>query len=261
MSEEKLEESKKKIIKLSASSIGTFDKCPKKYHYRYIEKPDVPETDWSFLEFGKCAHAALEYFHQHLMDNVEKPEDYGQIMRESFMKALKEYNLEILRDELPYLKEILQDYLDVILKDGLPHVISAELSFNFKIGEYVVRGFIDRIDKIGPGEYHVVDYKTNKNPKYLTNFQLLLYALAIKEQFPDAKIIHGSYVLLKHKSKLKSWSFTEKDYQDTIDKVMATGQSIDTNTFWEKRPSVLCNWCDYKSICQDAWTEDNDNLC
>ncbi len=247
----------KKIIKLSASSIGTFEKCPKQYHYRYIEKPKVKETDWSFLEFGKCAHSALEYFHLHLMENIEEPESYGDIMKTSFKKALKEYDIDILRDELPLLKEVLQNYLDVILEEGLPHVISAEMDFNFKIGEYTVRGFIDRIDKVGPEEYHVVDYKTNKNPKYLTNFQLLLYALALKERFPDAKIIHGSYVLLKHKSKLKSWTFTEKDYQDTIDKITSTGLSIDTNTFWEKKPTVLCNWCNYKSICQDAWTDDN----
>jgi ATP-dependent helicase/DNAse subunit B len=247
----------KKIIKLSASSIDTFGKCPKKYHYKYIEKPDVPETDWSFLEFGNCAHAVLEYFHIHLMENIEKPDNYGDVMKKSFKKAIKEHNLNILRDELPLLKEVLQDYLDVILKDGLPHVISTEMNFTFKIDKYQLRGFIDRVDKIGPGEYHVVDYKTSKDPKYLTNFQLLLYALAVKEKFNDAKIIHGSYVLLKHKSRLKSWTFTEKDYQDTIDTITDTGLSIDTNTLWEKKPTVLCNWCDYKSICQDTWTDDN----
>ena len=247
-----------KIIKLSASSIGTFEKCPKKYHYRYIDKPNVPEKDWSFLEFGKCAHRALELFHIDLMENVREPADYGNVMRVSFKEALKEHDQKVLSSEMPYLKEVLQDYLDVILKDGLPQVVSAELDFNFKIGDYIVRGFIDRVDKLGDGEYHVVDYKTNKNPKYLTNFQLLLYALAVKEKFPDAKLIHGSYVLLKHKSELKSWTFNDSDYQGAIDKILKTGRSIDTNVFWEKKPSVLCNWCDYKSICQDNWIEEGE---
>jgi RecB family exonuclease len=247
----------KKLIKLSASSIGTYEKCPKNYHYRYIEKPDVPKQKWPHLEFGSCAHRVLELFHLDLIDNVRDPSEYADLMKDCFKKGLKEFDIEILRDELLYLKEVLQEYLNIILEEGLPQVISAEMDFNFKIGEYTVRGFIDRVDKIGPGEYHVVDYKTSKNPSYLTNFQLLLYALAIKERYPDAEIIHGSYVLLKHKSKLMSWSFTEKDYQETIQKVIDTGRSIDTEAVWEKKPSVLCNWCDYRTICQDDWTESN----
>jgi putative RecB family exonuclease len=243
------------MIKLSASSIGTFEKCPKKYHYRYIEKPDIPPTDWSFLEFGKCAHRILELFHIDLLENVRTPDEYPIIMRDSFKAGLKEYDLDILLDELPFLKSVIQSYLDKILKEGIPNVVSVEMDFNFKINGYLVRGFIDRIDKVGPGEYRVVDYKTNKNPKYLTNFQLLLYALAIKERFPDAETIHGSYVLLKHNCKTMDWTFTEKDYQNTIDKISGVGKSIDTREEWEKKPSILCNWCDYKSICQDNWTD------
>lgn len=101
----------------------------------------------------------------------------------------------------------------------------------------------------------MVDYKTNKNPKYLTNFQLLLYALAIKEKFPDAKLIHGSYILLKHGSKTMDWTFTEKDYQKTLKLIKDVGVSISTDKIWEKKPSVLCNWCDFQSICQDNWAE------
>ena len=60
------------MLKLSASSIGCYTKCPKQYHYRYIEKPDVEAKDWSFLEFGKCAHETLEIFHKVLMNNILK---------------------------------------------------------------------------------------------------------------------------------------------------------------------------------------------
>lgn len=237
--------------------MGTFKKCPKQYHYRYIDKPDIPKKDWSFLEFGKCAHRVLELFHEDLIENVRRPDEYHLVMKNSFKDALKEFDLKILRDDLPELKEILQFYLDKMLKDGIPQVISNELEFKIMVGDYMVRGYIDRIDKVGPGEYHVVDYKTNKNPKYLKNFQLLLYALVIKEKFPDAKKIKGSYVLLKHECKSLSWDFTDKDIQKARDKVLEIGTSIDARGVlaekWEKKPTRLCNWCDYKSICQDNW--------
>jgi RecB family exonuclease len=246
------------MLKLSASSIGTYEKCPKQYQYKYIIKPDVPPKDWSFLEFGKCAHRTLELFHEHLLYNVEEPEEYPNLMRKAFKKALSEFDPNILKPEFPELKGVIQDYLDIIKKDGLPPVIHNELSFNFKIEGYTVRGFIDRIDKIGEGEYHVVDYKTNKNPKYLTDFQLLLYALAVKEKYPDAETVHGSYVLLKHKSRTKDWTFTEEDYQRTVDKVLRVGTDITLGEKWEKKPSILCNWCDFYSICQGVWSEDSE---
>lgn len=241
------------MIKLSASSIGTFEKCPKKYYYQYIEKPDVQRPEWIHLEFGSCAHRALELFHLDLLNNVREPSEYSKVMRRAFKTALSEFNVELLRPELPYLREIIQDYLDSIRENGLPPAVDVEMGFEFSIESFKVRGYIDRLDKLGPGEYEVVDYKTTKSPKYLTDFQLRLYALAVKEHYPDAEVIHGSYVLLKHKSTAKRWTFSDKDLQDTVDKVIRAGTDIDTEETWEKRPSMLCNWCDFKSICQDSW--------
>lgn len=241
------------MIKLSASSIGTYEKCPKKYHYQYIEKPPVPEQDWSHLEFGKCAHRALELFHKDLCENIRDPKEYSLVMKKSIKDALTEFDMDILKPELSALKEVLQSYLNKINKTGLPQVIANELNFDFKIGEFTIRGFIDRIDKISPGHYKVVDYKTNKNPKYLSNFQLLLYALAIKEIYTDVEKISGAYVLLKHGCDTLEYVFEDNDYQNTIAKVLSVGKSIDTSVEWEKKPSVLCNWCDYKNLCQDSW--------
>ena len=241
------------MIKLSASSIGTYEKCPKKYHYHYIEKPDIPKQDWSHLEFGKCLHRALELFHLDLMKNIKSPDEYSLAMRLSFIEALKEFDVELLKPELPTAKNILQKYLDTIHQNGLPKVVSVELPFQFKIQGLELKGFIDRIDQIGTGKYKVVDYKTNKNPKYLNNFQLLLYALAVKNHFPDAEEIMGSYVLLKHDCKTMDWVFKKQDIKNTIDKILKVGKDIETDTLWEKKPSALCNWCDYKDICQNSW--------
>lgn len=239
--------------KLSASSIGTFDKCPKKYHYQYIEKPDIPKQDWSHLELGKCAHRTLELFHEDLIKNVRETSDYPKVMKDSFKKAVSEFDMAILKDSLQDLKDIIQNYLIKIQLNGLPNVIYNELEFSFNINDYVVRGFIDRIDKISDTEFKVVDYKTNKAPKYLTNFQLQLYALAIKDKFPHVTKISGSYVLLKHESSTLDYDFTDEDLLKTYNKVVAVGKSIDTRVTWDKNPSLLCNWCDFQKLCQGSW--------
>ena len=60
------------------------------------------------------------------------------------------------------------------------------------------------LDPYDCGHYHVVDYKTSKSPSYLTPFQLYVYGLVVKKDFPDAEKITGSYNLLKHDCKYKS---------------------------------------------------------
>tara|TARA_B100000131_G_C18067323_1_gene593074 strand:- start:244 stop:1005 length:762 start_codon:yes stop_codon:yes gene_type:complete len=253
------------MLKLSVSSIGTYEKCPKQYHYRYIEKPDVIRQKHPATEFGSCAHLALEIFHKVLMKKNIDSSEYPRLMKWATGKAIKEFDLSILKEptwttngEIPgiiFLKEVLQDYLNVIRSQGLPNVIGVEVPYSFKVGDSTIRGYIDRLDKVCDGEYRVVDYKTSKNPKYLTEFQLLVYADAIRRKYPDAKIIHGSYMMLKHSCKTKDWVFNSSDFNRVTKKLLKRAGQINSETRWVKKPSVLCNWCDYKTICQDSWAE------
>ena len=244
------------MLKLSASSIGTYQKCPKQYHYRYIEKPDVIKKKWVFSEFGSCAHKALELFHLDLMSNVRSPDIFGDIMTECFIAALQEYDQKLLEPEMNSLYEVIQNYLFKIKKEGITQVIAVEKEFSLTINGHIVRGYIDRIDKVNDNTYHVVDYKTSKSPSYLTNFQLLVYALAVKELYPDAENISGSYCLLKHKSDMMSWDFSDDDLKETVEKIKSIERDIELEIKWVKKPSKLCDFCDYKDICQgssDSW--------
>lgn len=240
---------------MSASSMGTFQKCPKQYHYRYIEKPDVVKKKWVFNEFGSCAHRILELFHEDLIQNVRHPDEYSDIMTECFIAGLEEFDQKLLAPELDYLYEVIKTYLQKIKDEGLPQVIEVEKSFIVDVGDYKVRGFIDRIDKIKDGVYHVVDYKTSKNPKYLTNFQLLTYAIAIQDIYPDAHKIIGSYCLLKHNSDMMTWEFSQSDIEEAREKIRSIGRDITVEKKWIKKPSRLCDFCDYQDICEGNWLE------
>jgi len=255
------------LLKLSVSSMGTFDKCPKKYHYRYIEKPDVPRVKHNFTEFGSCAHLMLEMFHEYIMSHGPVDEkDYPALMKKCFKDSIKKFDFYLLntktwspdgdKDGIVYLREIMQSYLDHIRDDGMPEVIGVEVPYSFEIEEGVtVRGYIDRLDRISEGEYHVVDYKTSKSLKYMTSFQLLVYAEAIKRLYPDATVIHGSYLMLKHNCKYLDWTFNANDLKKCRSKIVKTASNIQTETHWVKKPSILCQWCDYESICQGSWVE------
>tara|TARA_Y100001958_G_C21245097_1_gene574575 strand:- start:4702 stop:5472 length:771 start_codon:yes stop_codon:yes gene_type:complete len=256
------------MLKLSVSAIGTFEKCPKKYFFNYIDKPKIIKQKHNFTEFGSCAHQILENFHNFILENPDSSQDdWPLIMKESFISGVKQFDINLLSSEtwspkgmvpgIKLLKDIMQTYLDKIRDEGMPEVVGIETSYLFKINENAsIRGYIDRIDRISDGVYRVVDYKTSKSEKYLTNFQLLVYAEAVKRMFSDVKRIEASYMMLKHDCREVVWSFTDIDYKDCNKKLEKRSFEIINEKKWIKKPSMLCQWCDFKSICQDSWSED-----
>jgi len=250
-------------MKLSVSSIDTFKSCAKKYYYRYIEKVKIERKTWNFTEFGSCAHRILELFHEKA-DQSTPESEYPSIMKTCFVEAVKEFNFAVLSEDvwspdgnkkgILYLREMMQEYLELIRKTGMPNVVSNELAFQLKLEEgALIRGYIDRIDKIEEGVYKVIDYKTSKNPKYLKDFQLLVYANAIREVYPDTKKVIGSFMLLKHDFKEVEYEFTNFDLDECMDEVMKNLDLIRVEKNWVKKPTRLCDWCDYKSICIEKW--------
>lgn len=255
------------INKFSVSSLDTHKKCPKKYYYRYIEKPDVTIEKHSFTELGSCAHRILELFHERLLENHIKRSDFPKLMKECFVDGFKEFDLRLLQQEtwMPSgempgtiaLKIIIQSYLDKLKSaEELPNVIGNEMPYNFSLDDNtVIRGFIDRVDQISEDTYAVVDYKTSKDPKYLSDFQLLVYAEAIRRKFKNVKKVYGSYVMLKHNCTSKDFEFNIQDMDNCNKKLRKKADLIYEDKTWLKKPSILCKWCDYRSICQDAWAE------
>jgi CRISPR/Cas system-associated exonuclease Cas4 (RecB family) len=246
-------------LKMSVSSIGSYDKCPKKYWYQYIEKPEIEKQKWDHLELGSYVHLVLEKFHKYIMEQPLPSSEYPSLMKKCAKESLSEFDDKILAKEASMIKSILQSYLDGVKKNGMPNVISVERPFLFDVGDYIIRGFIDRIDRLSDGHYHVVDYKTSKSPSYLTPFQLYVYGLVVKKDFPDAEKITGSYNLLKHDCKYKTWEITDDKIKETHDDIIRFGDSISNNILsdipWEKKPSKLCDFCDFKDLCQNNWTD------
>lgn len=239
------------LIKLSASSTKTFEQCRRKYYYTYIEK--LPKKSWGHLILGTFCHKVLELFHKKWKEdqNVDLVDLIGQCF--AMARADQEFAGKMSPEQLSDAKEMIQNYLYSVEKHGMPNVLDVEAPFELTVDKYVLRGFIDRIDVDKDGIFHIVDYKTTKNEKYLEDFQLLVYGMALKSKYPYIERFRGSYVLLKKSSRLITNEYTVSDIYKCEKKILDFGRRIEQEQKWEKSPSSLCNWCDFYDTCMGSW--------
>ena len=140
--------------------LKTYQSCPKKFYYRYIEGVNVPVSATPF-EKGKKIHALANYFLQGV--NISRIET-----------ALTPEEREVWQILLanPFFQK---DYF------------KSEYQLSCKIGEYWVGGRIDAVVMTGD-EYFILDYKTGSipnNPEY--DYQTMVYLLALD------KFLKGTY--------------------------------------------------------------------
>lgn len=237
------------LIKLSVSSSKTYEQCPAKFNFHYNLK--LPTKPRDYFDIGHFAHAVLEQFHSEW--RLDQNLNIIELMGAAFTKQRDNYP-KLTAQQIEEVKAMLQKYLYNVEKNGMPNVLSVEESFEFSVDKYLLRGFIDRTDVDPDSLFHIVDYKTTKNEKYLDNFQLLVYGLALKHKYPDLERFRGSYVLLRQGSRYMTEEFNLYDLNKCEKKIIDFGQRIENEKEWPKRPSPLCNYCDFYDVCMGNWT-------
>jgi putative RecB family exonuclease len=251
--EEGIEEQTRKIlIKLSASRAKTFDQCARKYYYSYIEK--LPTKEWNHLELGTYVHSALEIFHRYIKDgSKELPRKLMGISSSEAFKKMTDSGKTLPDEFLQEAKTMLSDYLSQIEQNGMPNVLEVEFPFTIPLNDhYDLAGVIDRIDRDSDGILHIRDYKTSKSSKYMDSFQLNTYGLLLLDRFPDTKHFRASYIMLKL-GQVLPYEFTADDVTKCREKLVKYADRITSEERWRSKPSRLCDWCDFKDVCFNSW--------
>ena len=207
---------------LSPNMLKTFNECPRKFDFRYLQDIQMPVNDEIF-EFGKNIHALASYYLRG--ENIDKME-----------KSLTSKEFEVWSD----LKSC--KYFGY-------KVINTEYNLLVKIGKHFFGGRLDALVKDGE-KYYILDYKTGsapKNAKY--DFQTMIYILCVKEFFKTNNITFV-YIDLKHKEEvvIEYSSDLEKEYTG---KLLEISNKIDS---YESAPKKLdCvndkYSCEYEIIC------------
>jgi len=120
-------------------------------------------------------------------------------------------------------------------------------------GDYKLQGFIDRVMESEEGYYEVHDYKTNSRlplPEYIENDrQLALYAIGIKERYPDVKDVRLIWHFLAFDKEIDS-TRTGEELEELKKSVIELIDRIESDEKYPAKTSLLCDWCEFKPICR-----------
>jgi RecB family exonuclease len=191
---------------------------------------------------GNIVHSVLEN-----VVSRDKPLDQEEIKTE-YEKHKASYDPEKkISEQLVSVGEtILNEFFDENPAATF-NVFDKEYEFKFIIGNYLLIGYIDRID-LYEDEVVIIDYKTGKwevSQKELpNNLQLGIYALAASLAFPDKKITAELYYL--RSGRHKRHTFTPEDLENVkLNIINSIKQIVNDTSFSPTSNGRICSYCEH----------------
>jgi putative RecB family exonuclease len=230
-----------KFAPYSVSKIELYNKCPKAFKYRYIDKIKTP-MKFYHLEKGSLWHKLIEYKLQDKLNEFKKPK-FKELTNEDYLQQLKDiksfFTSNIFKEYYTsnYNKQYEQYF--TINEDG---------SVSNKKTKYTLMlGYID-FNMYNEDSVFVIDWKTGKKPHEnypKSDFQLDIYAYYMYIKYNITNII-SKYCFVEHnyEQTKDKFNFNKiwKDLNNNINK-------IERDSLFMTKESPLCDWCEFQTHC------------
>lgn len=234
-------------MRISYSAFQTYNLCPLKYKFQYIDWIKTSEKPEFF--FGGLVHEVVQMALRR-DPIIPKVEDlikfYESKWREDVFpdKLTSDQYLKLGRDMI---KNFHEGY-----KPGLRKVVAAEKRFQIPLEDHTLSGIIDRVDKLPFGAFEIVDYKTSKSLPSQEDVdadkQLATYAIAVQNLWPEAKDIRLTLHFLKHNSMITT-ARTQDQIESMKKEIADTADKITKTKTFKPCENKFCDWCEYKHLC------------
>jgi DNA helicase-2/ATP-dependent DNA helicase PcrA len=234
---------------LSATDIDTYRACPLRYKFARVFR--IPQEPTLHQRFGIAVHQVLERYHAGdeaqsgppapladllgLLDTAWRRGGFGDSEEERQLRgkaasALARYHERAQTDP------------------GRP--VWFERQFTFKLGPHLLRGRVDRVDRLPGGEYELIDYKTGR-PKSAAQLaedvQLSLYAIGAREAW-SLEASRGAYYYLLDDEKVAVDG--DEDFISSV--AIEVAEGIKAQEFEPTPSPSACSLCDYRLVCPAA---------
>ena len=234
-------------LEISPTAIGTLEFCPQKYLFSNVWR--LRGGPAAAMSFGSVMHNTIKYFIGELMKGRKLP--FEEVARK-FELEWTSAGFEDDYQEQEYKKDGLAQLRAFYTRTlaAPPEVIAQEKSFKLPMDNNVVlTGRMDQVNRIGPGEEEIVDYKTGKPRdanKVRKDWQLSAYALAAREVF-DWNPAKLTFHFLQSNEPVSA-TCEDKQLKKLCSEIQEAAADIRAGEFPAK-PGFACRTCDYESIC------------
>jgi DNA helicase-2/ATP-dependent DNA helicase PcrA len=182
-------------VVLSASDIDTYRTCPLKYKFARVFR--IPSEPTIHQRFGIVVHQVLERFHAAegaaggsladllgLLDAAWRRGGFGDSEEERQLRGKAASALTRYHERF---------------QSAESEPVWFERAFAFRLGPHLLRGRVDRVDRLPGGEYELIDYKTGRpktGAQLAEDVQLSLYAVGAREAWSLEASRQAYYYLL-----------------------------------------------------------------
>jgi putative RecB family exonuclease len=246
------------VPSFSHSKLTTFQQCPQKYKFRYIDEIPPPIRSIE-LHLGDTVHRALEKLYADATQSQTHSSDellafYQQKWDEGYTPQMR-----IVRSGTTaqtYLecgRQMLLTYHRRFYPFAQSTTLELEEKFLFPVSEqHEIRGIIDRLAKAGDGSLEIHDYKTSRrlpdSAKVGSDTQLALYELALRYRWPEARRVSLIWHYLAFDKEIQITK-TAQQLETIKRNTLGLIQRIESTSSFPTHVTALCDWCEYKEIC------------
>ncbi|MBS4759694.1 MAG: PD-(D/E)XK nuclease family protein [Clostridium sp.] len=168
------------VLKLSASAVSTYQKCPRKYYYKHLLNLKEPYV--FAASYGSAVHSVMELLCRRFLHSYNKRTaiELAEILfdaktneKKAVDAGFKQTDVDLIKEtdvlSIAQMKDNLRDAFEDLdmtgFFDEVPENVVCEKAFSFKLEELPNVVFEGRIDAIvqSKDNIKVVDYKTGKD--------------------------------------------------------------------------------------------------
>jgi putative RecB family exonuclease len=242
----------------SPSKLSAFKDCPLAFRFVAIDR--LPEAPAPHLVKGTLVHSALERLFWDHPRGERTPDAAHRALESAWLDLQDDPDLASLElteaDRAAFVADaasLVDGYLRLEDPDGVD-AVGVELTLEADVAGLRLRGIIDRLDVTPDGELEVVDYKTGRVPSVNQEQQRLggvqFYAL-LCEQVLGRRPSRVRLMYLREPLVIEAVP-SEQAVRGTRQRTSAVWSAIERaceNEDFRPRPSALCKWCSFRSLC------------
>ncbi len=248
----------RRLFTVSASSIGTWVECPRRYRMGYVDRPAPPRSGaFAHNSLGASVHNALRDWW--LAPRSRRTPDAAVAQLDLAWISDGYRDAEQAATWRGRARDWVRRYVTTLDADDEPR--SVERNVAARYGDTQVRGRIDRLDE-RDGNLVVVDYKTGRRGVSADDargsWALAIYAYAVERtvrrpcrrvelhHLPSGDVVAHEFTVESLRRQLDRIGEAAEETRAAVDGLAAGG---DESTLFPARPSPGCAWCDFHRSC------------